>query len=235
MNLILLEADDFSRPGRICLRGRRLEHVRSVHRAEVGDRMRVGMLGGRMGQGVVARLDDEALEMDVELDLEPPPKLPLVLVLALPRPKVLRRVLQASAAMGVARVLLIHAARVEKSFWGSPALAPESLGEDLRLGLEQGRDTVLPEVTLHPLFRPVVEDALPALVAGRTALVAHPHAAAECPRGVAGEVVLAIGPEGGFVPFEVELLEAQGFRAVSLGPRILRVEHALPALLARLF
>jgi RsmE family RNA methyltransferase len=235
VNVVLLEAEDFVADRRVRLEGRRLRHVREVHRAAVGDELRVGLIGGCLGRGRIVALDAEAVELEVELDLEPPPPLPLTLVLALPRPKVLGRVLQACAAMGVKRLLLANARRVEKSFWESPALRPESVRQQLVLGLEQGRDSILPEVTLHPLFRPLVEDALPALAAGTTALVAHPAAAEACPRNLAGRATLAIGPEGGFIPFEIELLAAQGFRPVSLGPRILRVEQAMPALLARLF
>jgi RsmE family RNA methyltransferase len=206
-----------------------------VHRAGPGDTLRVGVLGGRLGEGRVVALDDDGLELEVALDGEPPAPLPLTLVLALPRPKVLGRVLETCAAMGVKRLLLANAWRVEKSFWHSPELEPERLRRHLVLGLEQGRDTVLPEVSLHRLFRPLVEDVLPGVAAGTLALVAHPNAAASCPRAVETAVTLAIGPEGGFIPFEIELLAAHGFAPVTLGPRILRVEQAVPALLARLF
>ena len=234
MNIVLLEAEDFVGPATVRLRGRRLEHVRKVHRAGVGDVLRLGVVNGRLGSGRVLALLDEAVELEVHLEAEPPPPLAVTLVLALPRPKVLRRVLQGAAAMGVKRILLVNAWRVEKSFWESPALQPEAIREQLILGLEQARDTVLAEVTLHPLFRPLVEDTLPDVAAGTLALVAHPAALESFPRSPAGAVTLAVGPEGGFIPFEVELLEAQGFCPVTLGPRVLRVEQAVPALLSRL-
>lgn len=242
MNTLLLEPDELDDDGRVRLgtlrcdgrRDRRLAHVQAVHRAAVGDTLRVGLLGGRLGRGVITRLDAAALELEVALEHEPPPPLPLVLILALPRPKVVRRVLQGVAALGVKRVVLVAAWRVERSYWESPRLAPAALREDLVLGLEQGGDTVLPTVELRRRFKPFVEDELPALAAGTRKLVAHPGAAAACPRAVATPVTLAIGPEGGFTAYEVERLAAAGFEAVALGPRVLRVEQAVPAFVGRL-
>lgn len=235
MNLILLAPEDFVTDGRAIVRGRRHEHVLRVQRASEGDSLRAGVLGGGTGTARVVRIGADDLELDIHLDGMPPPKLPLDLILALPRPKVLRRVLQTVAAMGVPRLHLVNASRVEKSFWRSPCLGGEALRHELVLGLEQARDTVLPEVSLQPLFRPFVEDLLPGIAAASTALVAHPAAVDACPRDAAGPVTLAVGPEGGFVSYELELLAAGGFRAVTLGARVLRVEQAVPALLARLF
>jgi RsmE family RNA methyltransferase len=234
LNLILLFDDDFLDPRHARLSGRRLAHVRDVHRAAVGDTLRVGRLGGELGSGTVTALDEQALLLDVTLDSDPPPPAPLTLLLALPRPKALRRVLQCVAAMGVKRIVLLNSARVEKSFWESPALRETALREQLLLGLEQGADTVLPGVELRRLFKPFVEDEVARVVAGTRALVAHPAATQACPRAVAPAVTLAVGPEGGFVPYEVALLEAHGFEPVSLGVRRLRVEHAVPALLGRI-
>jgi RsmE family RNA methyltransferase len=234
MNLVLLFDDDFIDARRVRLGGRRLEHVRTVHRAGVGDTLRVGRLNGRVGDGVITGLDAVALTMDVVLDRDPPPPAAVLLLLALPRPKVLRRVLQCVAALGVKRIVLLQSWRVEKSYWESPMLAGAALREQLLLGLEQGGDTVMPRVELRRRFKPFVEDELPGLLAGSRALVAHPPAAQACPHGVAEPTILAIGPEGGFIAYEIERLTAIGFEAVCMGPRPLRVEHAVPALLGRL-
>ena len=234
MNLILLQDEDFLAENRVLLRGRRLQHVQSVQRATVGDRLRVGRIGGLIGAGTVVALDDERLELEVVLEQPAPAALPIILLLALPRPKMLKRVLQTVSALGVKLIYLLNSYRVEKSFWGSPLLQPEQLREQLLLGLEQAGDTILPQVQLRPRFKPFVEDELPQLSCGTTALVAHPAAAHECPSPATGPVTLAIGPEGGFIPYEVEKLLQTGFIPISLGRRILRVETAVPVLLARL-
>ena len=235
MNLLLFTGEDRLDGDRIRVRDRRLEHLLKVHRAGVGDSLRVGELGGCTGNGEILAIGRDGATLAVTLDGEPPPKLPLVLVLALPRPKMLRRVVRAVAEFGVPELHLINSYRVEKSYWQTPALAPDSVRDHLLQGLEQSRDTVLPSVTCHRLFKPFVEDVLPGLAAGRRALLAHPGEHSPCPRGVAGETLLVVGPEGGLIPYEVTKLHEAGCEVVSLGPRILRVENALVSLLGRLF
>ena len=235
MNLLLLEDGDFVAADRALLRGRRLKHLHEVHRAAVGDSLRVGRLDGLLGSGQLLRLDANEAELSVELDQRAPDKLPLTLLLALPRPKMLRRVLQTVSAMGVPRLVLLNSYRVEKSFWQTPFLEPAAIREQLILGLEQARDTVLPEIIIEKRFKPFVEDRLPALAAGSLGLIGHPGAYPACPRAVDRAVTLAIGPEGGWIPYEVKMLQEAGLQPVQLGERILRVETAVTALLARLF
>lgn len=235
MNLVLLRPEDFTGPTQVRLTGRRLQHVREVHRAELGQHLTVGRLGGLIGKGQLTRLDSDCLEMEVDLGEAPPPKLPLTLLLALPRPKVLNRVLASASSLGVQRIILINAWKVEKGYWKSPRMAPENLEHQLCLGLEQARDTVVPELFQARLFRPFVENTLPSLIAGSQALLAHPGAAKPCPTGLEGAATLAVGPEGGWIEAEIESLKALGFEAVGLGPRILRVETAVATLVGRLF
>jgi RsmE family RNA methyltransferase len=147
----------------------------------------------------------------------------------------LRRVFQTVATMGVSKVILVNSYRVEKSFWQTPFLEPQAIREQLILGLEQARDSVLPEIIIEKRFKPFVEDRLPQLVDGSLGLVGHPGDFPACPRAVTEPVTLAIGPEGGWIPYEVDLLSKAGLQPVQLGERILRVETAVTALLARLF
>ncbi len=236
MNLILLFKEDFvDGKNRVRLEGRRFKHVLEVHRAAIGDELSVGLMNGRWGTGKVTVLDQTTLEMDVSLEHKAPQPLPLTLILALPRPKVLRRVLRSVGAMGVKRIILLNSFRVEKSYWKSPVLSTESLNEQLTLGLEQARDTIMPEVLLRLRFKPFVQDELPAIAHDTLPLVAHPESSFLCPRNPGRKVTLVVGPEGGFIPYEIEMLAGCGFTPVQLGERILSVETVVPALLSRLF
>lgn len=234
MNLILLFPDDLDANGRARLTGRRLKHVREVHRASPGDILTVGIVNGNMGQGRVVELSEHLLAMEVTLDRKPPAPLPVTIILALPRPKVMRRVLFSLAVLGVKKIFLINSLRVEKSYWQTPFLNDEEIERQLVLGLEQAKDTVLPEVLLRKRFKPFVEDELPSLIKGTRALLAHPSAGRPCLRDVEGPITLAVGPEGGFIPYEIDKFLNAGFFPGHLGERILNIENAVPTLVARL-
>jgi RsmE family RNA methyltransferase len=234
MNLLLLNPQQINNESAL-ITGRQLEHLISVQRAIVGDSIRVGVINGMMGQGRISDLNSQSATIQFCLDTQPPPPLPLTMILALPRPKMLRRILQTISSMGVKKLYLINSSRVEKSFWQTPFLQPEALQEQLILGLEQARDTQMPEIIMRKLFKPFVEDELGEIIAQTRALVAHPKTDKRCPVNIAEPVSLAIGPEGGFIPYEVEKLNQLGFESVHLGPRILRVETAVPALVSRLY
>ncbi len=234
MNLIVLFKTDFVDEHAVVLQDARLDHIRNVLRSAPGDCLKVGVLNGLMGTGILTAVTDKAVEMTVSLKEAPPAPSPVTLLLAMPRPKCFRRIIQGASSMGVKRIALFGAYRVEKSYWKSPWLNEPELHRQLILGLEQARDTLLPLVTLHPLFKPFVEDAVPELTAGMRRWVAHPGGGSVCPANVSEPVALAIGPEGGFTDYEMELMTAGGFECITLGERILRTEQAVPALLGRL-
>jgi RsmE family RNA methyltransferase len=231
MNLVLLDDPDLAPDGTARLAGRRAAHVVEVLRAGPGSRILAGRVGGRLGKAEVLAASAGEVVLAPRLDRDPPPPSPVSLLVALPRPKVLRRVLQAVASMGVKRLVMLGGYRVERSYFSSALLEPAAIRRELLVGLEQARDTILPEVTVRRLFKPFVEDELDGLVGERRRLLAHPG---DAPRlgalAPAGEgAAIAIGPEPGWTEYETGELVRRGFAPFTLGPRALRVEVAVPA------
>jgi RsmE family RNA methyltransferase len=236
MNLVLF-AEQELRGSILRLTDFRAEHIRKVLGLKPGDSLRLGMINGRLGHGTVLSSDAAAVQIAAQLDREPPPAPPVELLLALPRPIMLQRILKQAAAIGVARIHLLRSAKVEKSFFHSPALLPEKITERLLEGLAQAAvDTRLPEVRIHPQFKAFVQDIVPQL--DGCGLLAHPGVPASLPevfpekRGQ--RILLAVGPEGGWNDFEVSCFLEQGFAAFSLGSRILHVDTAAAVLLGQL-
>ncbi len=235
MNVVLLDPAEVRPDGGASLQGRRAEHVAKVLGKAPGDTLAVGVRGGKLGSAQVVSSTKQALELAAcVFDRDPPPKRPITLVLALPRPPVFRRLLQHVTALGIERLVLLHTRRVEKSYWMSPSLEPEAIDAQLQLGLEQAVDTVVPHVERARGFKAFVDERLPELATIARLLVAHPGPFPPCPVDLSGPVALLVGPEGGFIPYEIERLTDAGAQGVSLGPRILRVETATLALLGRL-
>lgn len=236
MNLLLLRPDELATDSTVTLRDRRLVHAREVLRVTPGDQLRVGVRGGRLGNGVVVERTAAALTLRVTLTDDPPARPGIDLLLAIPRPKALKRVIPAVASLGVDRVVLLNAARVEKSYFDAKVLTKETLDALIDLGLEQAKDTVPPVIEVRERFKPFIEDELETWAPpGALRLVPHPLAA-EPARAMPTEkrLVIAIGPDGGWVPYEIDLLARHGFEPISLGDRVLRGEVAVPAVIAAL-
>lgn len=234
MNLILLQKEDMLAPNLARVSPRQEKHIRKVHRAECGKSLRVGLENGPIGIGRILSMEKGNLVLEVDWTEEPPAPSPIRLILAMPRPKALKRIIQDITTLGIKELHIIKTWRVEKSYWSSPALEKENLDEQIRLGLEQGRDTVFPTISVHPFFKPFVEDELPGISQGSKRLVAHPKTNQKAPYHVNEPVTLVIGPEGGFIDYEIDKFQEQGFEIVSLGDRIMRVETAISVLIGRL-
>ncbi|MCC7381147.1 MAG: 16S rRNA (uracil(1498)-N(3))-methyltransferase [Deltaproteobacteria bacterium] len=232
MNLLLLEPSE-GQAERFVVHGRRARHVREVLRKGPGDRIRVGLLEGPIGEAEIAALGADRLELICHFTGEAPPRPKLDLILAVPRPKSLAKLLPEIATLGVDRLILLRTWRVEKPYLSVDLLRPERYRPLLHEGMMQGRTTREPTLTVEPLFKPFIEDRAPALAGEASVRVlAHPSAgrslaALRAPPDA--RVALVIGPEGGLIPYEVHAFEALGFIAIELGPRPLRVETACVA------
>lgn len=238
MNLILIDQQEI-KDHLVTLTDHRANHIRKTLRSKTGDIIRVGIINGLLGSGQVQEIEPRKITLKIEAVAPPPPKSPTSLILALPRPIMLKRVLAQAASLGVDKIFLINSNRVEKSFFKASLLSEKNLRNYLLLGLEQAMDTRLPEISIHHRFRPFIEDYLPEAARNiPVKLVAHPGGDIDLTPSLLPEPVsstlIAIGPEGGWVDFEIDLFHKQGFNCFSLGPRILRVDTAVPAILSQL-
>lgn len=233
MNIILLQPRDWIGADLAVLRDQRASHIREVLKAQVGERLRVGLLGGQCGEGQITAINADAVQLAVQLSEAPPPRHRFEIVLALPRPKMLRRILRTVAEFGVEHLHLIHSARVEKSYWQSPLLQRDHLDSALLAGMERSRDTLMPQISFHKRFRPFVEDELSQICAGRPCWIADISGNRSLAAVPPEPAVVMIGPEGGFVPFELTLAQTVIAQPVHLGSRTLSVDTALTTVLAQ--
>jgi RsmE family RNA methyltransferase len=232
MNIILLRPADWIDNETVVLDDRRHQHILTVLKSQPGEVLRVGALGGQRGHGTILAIDDKTVRIHVQLTLAALPRHPFDLILALPRPKMLRRIFRTASEMGVTHLHLIHSARVEKSYWQSPLLKEDRIAAALEAGLERAGDTLLPEIHLHRRFRPFIEDILPTLAQHHPCWIADRNASQPL-RDEARAGLVLLGPEGGFIPFEIELAESVGAMCRHLGERTLSVDTAVAAALAQ--
>ena len=234
MNIVLLDPRQTETELWSITSTRQLEHLQQHLQIQVGDTLKVGIREGQRYLTEIVEISKKAVRLKPLQEEAVPEKLPVTLIVALPRPKVLRRLIMDSVTLGVEKIILLHSYRVDKSYWQTPFL--QQLNHYIELGLEQAGDTVAPKIELYKRFKPFVEDILPGLISTDCpAYVAHPYAEQAMPFAIEHPCTIVIGPEGGFIPYEVDLLIKNGCQAVSLGNRIIRTETVIPYVLGRLF
>jgi RsmE family RNA methyltransferase len=244
MNLILLEADELSRPEQnpVCSlsrRDRRAVHLLKVLRKKEGDSFDAGVAGGKLGAGTITEISSTALRFSLDLNAAPPPRTPVRLGVGFPRPIQLRRMFRDLASLGLLAIDLIETELGEKSYRDTKLLDDGGARAALLEGAAQARDTRLPELAVYPglaawlAARPWDPGA-----SGRGLLFAAADnvrpvgsfAGLETPAPAGGlRAVLAIGSERGWSDRERELLDRAGFRRLSMGSRALRTETACTA------
>ncbi|MDG1987525.1 MAG: 16S rRNA (uracil(1498)-N(3))-methyltransferase [Halieaceae bacterium] len=233
MNLLLFDSNDMSGENEIIISGRRLKHLNNILKLKTDEQVDVGKVGGLLGKGRIISINEDEAKLDLNIYISPPEKLPLSLIIGLPRPKMLSRILRNVAAAGVKSLHLINSRKVEKSYWQSPLLQIENIHKQFKTGLEQARDTILPDIKLWQQFKPFVEDFLPNFLSGQRNFIAHPGNYPLLPADSNIPTTIALGPEGGFIPYEIEKLIDAGCAPVSLGTRVLRLESAIDTVIGR--
>lgn len=250
MNRILFEKSEISQDGIATFGGERAEHILKVLHGEVGQKLKTGEIGGLIGSGEIIEISkafsDTPLQIKVKVSHENESLKPWIdLVLAPPRPRVLKRLLPQLSALGVGRIVLVGAKKVEKDFWGATLLKEEIYRPLVVDGLMQSGTSIPTEMISRRQFRKFLAEELDDMFPNSLRIVAHPYeekesskeaGALKCSssKSTAERVLLAVGPEGGWTDDEVQLLEEKGFSRYSLGARILRTDTATVALIAQL-
>ena len=233
MNLILLEPDEIKADGIAVLSGNRARHVREVLQASPGGGIRVGVVDGPMGLAMVIE-DAGELRLQCLLSNEIPPVPRVDVLLAMPRPKVMNRLWPVLASLGVGRILISNAWKTERNYFDTHVLEPEHIRAGLIEGLQQARDTRLPQVSVHRQFKKLVEDELDGFGPYAARLVAHPGAGAfpalggfakGCPHLAGRRARRRLDA------VRAGVARRHGFEPVSWGPRALRTDTACAVLL----
>ncbi len=240
MNIILVSETEVAEKT-IILTDNRASHIVEILKGKPGEVVRVGIINGRKGEGTIVDIVSRKpyqVELSLDLSEESAPSPPIDLILALPRPIMLRRIFSQAAALGFGSLFIINANRVEKSFWEAGLLQENTYREHLIHGLEQAVETTLPQVIFYKRFKPFIEDDLPSMLHGYShCLLAHPYGGRtlkDVLTGSPGRILLAVGPEGGWVDYEVRRFLETGFSAFTMGSRILKVDTAVISLHGRI-
>ena len=239
MNLLLLDENDRIRGESFRIMDGpdgRLRHLRTILKIEPGQVLRAGLLSTAYGEAHVTEITNDAVYLEARWNEIPPPRPDIDVLLALPRPRLVKRLLPELTALGLRRLIFTATERVEKAYFGATALRSEVYRPFLLEGLAQARLVHLPSVDIDRHFLRFIEEHVPKHYAGHDRLAAHPSASTDLactPLSFARPILIAIGPEGGFIESEIEALAAAGFSIVHMSQKVLRVETACVAMLAQ--
>ena len=211
--------------------GAQAEHLSRVLRAQPGMEADV-VAGGHVFHAQVAAVAPHEVRFNLIAEVEADPALPVTLVTSIYKFDRMEWAIEKATEMGVAAIVPVIARRTDTHLALAAARRVERWRRIAHEAAQQARRSDVP----------VIDDPVPladrvrSRAAGVRIVLAEQERTTTL-RAVVEESVaaaqnempvieLAIGPEGGWAPEEEALFDANGWRAVSLGPRILRAETA---------
>ena len=217
--------------------GAQAEHMVRVLRAHAGMEADV-VAGGHVFHAQVAAVTPKEVRFNLIAELEADPALPVTLVLAVYKFDRMEWAIEKATELGAAAIAPVIARRTEKHLAEAAEKRAERWRRIVHEAAQQARRSDVP--ILHdpaPLAARVrAASDTTRIVLAEQERTTTLHKALEEAMAAAGTEMpaleIAIGPEGGWAPAEEALFDANGWRAASLGPRILRAETAAIAALA---
>jgi 16S rRNA (uracil1498-N3)-methyltransferase len=229
--------------------GEQAEHMVRVLRAQPGMEADV-VAGGHVFHAQVAAVTRDEVRFNLITELEADPALPVTLVMAVYKFDHMEWAIEKATELGVAAIAPVIARRTEKHLAAAAGKRAERWRRIAHEAAQQSRRTDIPIIfDPTPLATRVraASESSESLEATRSSGSAYivlaeqertttlRHALEEAIAAAGSEMPrleVALGPEGGWAPSEEALFDANGWRAASLGPRILRAETAAIAALA---
>lgn len=221
MNIILFESS--KKIYTIASSDYRYKHIKSVLKLSAGDSFHAGIANGKKGSALITEFNNTSITVSFTAKEEGRLSLPITLIIGHPRPPAAKRIIKDCTSMGVSRIIFYRAKNAEKSYFKSKLWKENEFKKSRLEGAEQGGHTSLPVIercySLKTLFQENNFTNSLKLCFNKSDPNKQP--ALKCT-----SAVLAVGPERGWVPGELEILSANGFQFISLGDTILRTETA---------
>jgi 16S rRNA (uracil1498-N3)-methyltransferase len=214
---------------RAALTGEHAAHLARVLRAQVGQQFDIATPNG-VRRGAISAVDPERVEFDLGETVSIEAEGRITILLSIFKFDRYEWAVEKLVELGVAEVVPLIAQRSEKHLVTAARKRVKRWRRIALAAAEQARRGTPPEITEPTAMREALElggDARIVLVEpGVEEEPAPPLAKTMSELQSAGSMALAIGPEGGWTPREVEAFRARGWKAASLGPTVLRVETA---------
>lgn len=208
--------------------GDHADHLIRVLRARVGQEFDVAA-GPAVRRGRIVTIKDGRVEFELAEDVSMSPALKLTLLLAVFKFDRMEWAIEKCTELGVSRIVPVIARRTDAHLAAASAKRVERWRRIALQAAEQSRRAAPPEISASVKLL----DALPNAgnLGGTLRIVLAESEQQTLLRDVLasyeeGEIVLAIGPEGGWDEDELKFFRKAGWIPASLGSTILRTETA---------
>jgi len=213
------------------LTGEHADHLIRVLRARVGQEFDIAA-GAVVRRGRVATIREGRVEFELGEEVPAGCICNVTVLLAIFKFDRMEWAIEKCTELGVSRIVPVIARRTDAHLASAAEKRTERWRRIAKQASEQSRRAMPPEITA-----PIKLQNAVALDAGALRIMLAESEQQTLLRNVLdphsdGEIVLAIGPEGGWTNDEIDCFRTAGWIAASLGPTILRAETAAIAALA---
>ena len=213
------------------LSGNQAEHLIRVLRAQAGMEFDI-VAGGRVWHAVIAGIAGDTVRFNLIAEEEADPALPITLLLSIFRFDRMEWAIEKVTELGADRIVPVVARRSEKHLAQAAAGRAERWRRIALEASKQARRSDVLQVADPVSLKEAVRQehtAVRLILAEQERSTTLHDAISGMLAGAADDIPalrMAIGPEGGWTAEEAALFDAENWKPVSLGPRILRVETA---------